>query len=770
MGEVADAASPAGAIAEWAFDQLGANLFGTGFTSALTFLGLDGGSDVDTQLAAMNAKLDQILSKLDVIGAQLTNLSAQVDELLQDLDIGLKQAYASIAEQWLLTPYGFIDRKFGSRSTANSSNLYGLMHLPPTGKRGVKDDLDAFIALRPDLWNAIEQISDRLTVSPGSSDPLISQWATLVQAQAHARGPGASIDTCAGVFEGWFTDAVSHQLKAFAMILFTIGSDQAAQARARARFGAILRTECDLYVSGMERLALVWARTAPSGPGRWMETVVWPRGSALWLLRADVLARVLVGSVGARNSQWPIGRTLSGGYGRILMRPSSLDAAGRAPDRIAMTPPSEPQASWPLTGTPAQATLGPLTEFQGIDWAGSKDGYAALKPGPSSRLRFARYYWPMPAGYRGGEYSGSPLQFLAQSCRASVTYHGGPPGNPNPTFGAGCKIDPPLIRPDARYILYSLTDLAPISTAHDLTFDTPTVFFPSEHTWKINGKTVLVVISLLDGWSSVSGGATFDTASPSAFQLSPLTHRIEFRKYYTEYPDDVSYSNDAVTISRATDHPLAARPDQERLAAEALYKPDVFGTLVYTGSRKLEDQPPSLYPRQDDFLTLTTSLVISWPQYPYRNSTRYCDRTLDVKLFKTAASERGSVLLYLKGKLSIRRANAQDGVQLATGVRIWIVDSTGAVNTQVFDSTSVFSIVGSNASGDAVVLANYVPIQLQPNVTYGLRVGWSTSGGFDYDQTRPNFHGPASFTDNIRLSISDLGVVRPAGTGYSVTG
>src|SRR5579872_4495821 len=93
----AEGASIAGQLAQWAGGKLGNQLGSVAVNMALGYLGLEPGQDVDSKLDEMNAKLDQILAQLDVLNIKIDQLQASINQLTNDVDIGLKQAYAQMS-------------------------------------------------------------------------------------------------------------------------------------------------------------------------------------------------------------------------------------------------------------------------------------------------------------------------------------------------------------------------------------------------------------------------------------------------------------------------------------------------------------------------------------------------------------------------------------------------------------------------------------------------------------------------------------------------
>ena len=389
----------AGEIASWAMGELGDNLAQYAITSGLSFLGIEGGDDVDAKLDEMNGKLDQILSQMDVMNTKLDALSTSINELTSEVDIGLKESYAQISEARLSSVYGDIRRKFGSPRSAGFDNLFGLMHLPPGGKQAAASNAAPFLAA--DHWRDVNSINDALTVKVGSSETLLQKWATLIVSKLHDQGGGGvKFGSYAGVYEGWYTEAVSYQLKAFAIILFCVGSDKDKQNTARRRMLAMMQDQGAMYLDGLERMALACATVAPTGPTLAIQRAKWAAGTHAWLLRGDVLTRSLNVSLtpGAGNGVLQ-DNLLNGAYARVLLRPSDLKPGGAPPDRIAFSKPRVLR-NWTTADKPGEVTLGTVTEFQGVDWEPSTSAFAKLKPPGKSGLRFARCFWPSPGNYQ----------------------------------------------------------------------------------------------------------------------------------------------------------------------------------------------------------------------------------------------------------------------------------------------------------------------------------------------------------------------------------
>jgi len=101
----------AGEIASWAGEQLAGNVAGYVITNALTYLGVEGTDDVDAQLTAMNAKLDQILTQMDVLNTKWTN------SLRASASLPMKLMLAS---KWPTPRYlKVVSRRFTGRSSAS---------------------------------------------------------------------------------------------------------------------------------------------------------------------------------------------------------------------------------------------------------------------------------------------------------------------------------------------------------------------------------------------------------------------------------------------------------------------------------------------------------------------------------------------------------------------------------------------------------------------------------------------------------------------------
>ena len=746
----------AGKIALWGCEKIGGAALGFGVTKALGFLGLDptGNAPVLAKLDEINGKLDQVQKQLGEINGKIDQLSDQITTLMNVVDIGLKQAYAQIDEASVKGAYGTIDRMFGSAGSASPANLFGLLHLPAGGKDAVGAAVAAFLGKREQIKGAIYTIHDQLAIAAGSSDPLVRKWGTLLCAKLHAAGPEASFEPFAQVLEGWFVAAVSQQLRAAAMLLFCDGEDAAKQAATVREVGALVGEECRLYLNAMERMALVWARPAPSGPTVAAGRVRWLPGTQAWLLRADVLVRALTVAFELRGpAEADLGAKLSGCYGRVLMRSAEavrgVKIAGFATQKYEWG--SQGLSGW-SPEAPGEAELGEVTEFQGVDWGVADDGFGRLKPGAESRLRFARHFWPVPPGDMPG---GHPV-----------------PGKPTPAWymmsnqaqmkqmksgwlvqsGMTQVLSPP--RPDAAIQVYSLAELAPYVPVPN------SAYLPFERPFTdLYSGPVLVVASFLDGWSRMAAGPRY--SKPDAIGAGPAvmsgdTDRIKVsggENYHGNYA-----SADRTKIFSR--FPLTFDPADwpKLLASESVAA--CFGELC--GPLESGAQ----------FSCAWDEAIVD-REFTATSETR-------APLFMTGRGEAGTLLLVLKGLATLERAKPSIGVWADTSVRMWVDDGAGT-QVPVFDSKAVVNTAdwyiskwdGAGTRRQLMELALDVPILLKPERRYALvtqyrmHISWDWNHGDFLTPAQPRYVIPEQLADGGSVTIKELGVVRAPGSGYS---
>ena len=716
-------ASVAGALAEWAGSKLGNQLGSMAIGQALGFLGLEPGQDVGSQLAAMNAKLDQILTDLDVLNAKVDQIAQSITQLTNNVDIGLKQAYAQITEATLVPIFGAIDTKFGSRVTASQSNLYGLLHLPSAGTSGVITAGTAFLQNRQFFWEKIHAIHYALTVQVGSSESLLQKWASLIVAKMHAKGRQAFLGGYASVHEAWFTQAIGYQLKAYAMVLFCAGTNSADLTTARQDMGSMIAQECAQYLDGLDRMALSLAQVALSGPtANPQKDVSWLPGTHEALLRGDVYARSLVTAFDG-DAQTPQAKKLSGIYGRVVLRPSDLTADGQAPPRRAFVQYPPLANYWPSPQTAGLVTLGAASEFQSIDWTQSSSPFGALRAGASSGLRFGRYFWPTPAQPGPGQLTFEPLSYLfyhwtdrplRQAPGSNVLQT-----NLRPQGRPGM----PIYRPDAQVMLYSLSNLARIA----LKRGEPINFtFPLRNTYTVFGKTALFVIAFLDGWSSPANGPTFIANAPPGNETRLFP------------PNDV-LSCPSLTNTAAAPHLLT------------------FDTAPFRQAVENRAAPPGPSILAD----VKATLRCNWDSDPDSGGNEITRRTAStdyhMDLFTTGSSEAGTVQYYLRGQCKVLQGRRPLGMALTTTMQLALTcDKAGDV--LLFSGSQNSDIVGP------------FNLQLMPNAKYRLSLNFIASAQFNYHANSGKlfraFDPRGDIQDTLEFILTEIGFVRPAGTGY----
>ncbi len=736
-----DGGSIAGQLAKWSLGQVGGLVGGIVVSQASELLGIDRSGGVNSKLQEINSKLDQLLAEMQALNTRLDQLSDQIGGLQNVVDIGLKDAYAQIDQTTLKSAYATIDRYFGSDLTASNANLVGLLRPSNMARPGLPQAVADFQEARAAVKNAVYQIHAQLTVSAGSSESLIQKWATLLIAKLHQKGPNASLEPSAQMLEAWFTAAVAQEMRAMAVLMFCDGSDSAKLAAAKQEIGGLIALQCSQYVDAMERMALVWARPAPSGPTRSPEHVYWMPGTQEWLLRADVLARALTVSF-QPPSGLPAGAAVSGCYGRVLQRGSH----GAAPQVSAFFP-YLPQfyedkiigasSNWPELKRPVAATLGRVSEFQSTDWADVSTDFAQLRPPAQTRgLQFARAYWPVTIPNSIQTWPAPSVLMVLQG------WHFG--GGEGSVFLRSVNPkDLPSFRPydTGRAMVYSLTRLAPYVPRAGAVLGSLDSFIADAN------EPLLTVFNFLDGWSALGPGPQFaDSTLPS--------------------PSDVKFQGD-----------------------DRVFKAN--GDVVFFSNRALSFSPP-------DWGKMLASNGVIWdPEYHYFAqpikagaafkpawnwlvSTSSDDRSgmsgnSSIPFFATSAGESGSLLVYLSGTCDVRRPTSVHGVWLRTRLRLSISDDQG-YSQLLYDSLA--SLNTDNWEGDSPqqatlpVKVDFVPVPLNENRRYSLILSFESAGDWNHsDSCHPDCyprHG--EMEDDLQLIINELGVVRSPASGYAYNG
>ncbi len=739
----ADAASDAesdiaGQLVSWTGNKIGNEIGSLAINAALSYLGLDPGGNTQGTLNEINAKLDQVLSDLDQLSIKVDQIAQSINQLADSVDIGLKQAYASISDAQLVAPFGWIGTRFGTRSTATTSNLYGLLHLPPSGQSGVATAGGSFVQQRQQFLDKIHDIHYILTVQAGSSECLLQKWATLLVARLHVRGSGISVAGYAQIYEAWFTQAISYQIKAYLMLQFANGNNAELKRTSRADMHSILQDECSKYLDGLDRLVLSAVRCGPSGPqAHPLSDAIWAPGTQDWLLRGDVFARALVTSFDG-DTQTSQAKKLSGVYGRVVLRPSDLTVDGKAPDRPAFAEYPGIIGYWPQTKVTGEATLGALTEFQAIDWIQTNDAFARLKSAPNSCLRFGRYFWATPAhvtdwerdfepfGYLTNHWTDRPFGASGEILAATVRPQG--------------RLHVPTYRQDAKIMLFSVPNLAPValSRGSEIRFrfvNGLPVSINSPDPFIIYGKPSAFIINFLDGWSSTANGPLYSAASPQGQQTVPMTGNSYF-----------SWSDLNVTVPQT--HLLS-------------YDAGAIRTMVQTRS----DLPTAA-----PCLTLKVNIGCAWRTGPGDGSPdQNASGTYTLPLFMTAADESGIVQVFYSGKLATTQLAGVDGMSLNTRIHLVVSNDKG-------DVYELASIDFGDFMGGQFLLGptSGNPLPLRPNSRYTLSIRVEPRAHFSYSRhvvghlalMQANFPQPGEARQQVELTLNSFTLYRPVGSGY----
>lgn len=743
--------STAGAIAQWVGSKIGNQLGTLAVDDALGYLGLDPNANLSGTLDEINQKLDQILSQLDELNTKVDALQLSINQLTTDVDVGIKQALAGISDSKLVDNFGWIKTKLGSRTNRSSDSFYAIMHLPPSGTSGVHDRGTNFVHLQQEILEKIRSIHYILTIRAGSSESLIQKWATLVTARLHGRGTGASLSGYAAIYEAWFTQAVSYQIKAYVMLLFIAGKNTEQQDTVRQDMLALLNEECAEYLDGLDRLVLSAAHPCPSGPTiNTLQQPQWAPGSSEAMLRADVYTRALTSSFDG-DLQTPQAQKISGVYGRIVLRPSDLTPDGKAPDHIAFQPYPIVSNYWPWTKQPGLATLGAVTEFQGVDWDLSSSAYGSLKSGSRSALRFARYFWPTPAHPRDNARDFQPFGYL-------IEHYTDRPLTMNPdtreyftyTRPQG-RVGLPIYRKDAKVMFFSIGVLAQLVLQRGLRFgfyyrNGLPVSSDSSDPYVLFGKTCAFVIGFLDGWSGPGSGPSYAASAPQGVQHTAMTG-----SRYLSWVD----------VNAAMLRPHLLQSDTVALLA------DVESRSALRSSAK--------------WLDFTAIAQSSWTDRPATNTKIYLDHWISEQngtgsanfpLFHTASDESGVIELNVGGNLVLTPIATCEGVTFTTSVRLLIENDRGTA------PYLLYTLAESGPFGGQFLLpvGNSTTSALQPNTRYSLVIAVDISAGFrwntrysPYDIYLPDtplFPSSGDIQTKVELALTELAISRPPGTGY----
>ena len=733
----------AGEVLGWAAGQLsdyGAQL---AIGDAFALIGLGGTTDNSAVLADIESKLDTISSQLDVINDHLTEITSDLQALAVQLDVSTKQILVNTSEQQLRDVYGEVENRFGGRGYVSPDSVFSVLAMSKSAsraKRGAIAQAAGQFARQDQVegyWSLIRRVQTPLTVRAGLTDPIIVQWATFLIAEMNSKPGRIDFESYARLFQNWFMEAVSHQLKAFSLVRFAAAKDADAAALARARMQPIMQRQCDLYLAQVDRLAMCVIRPAPSGPTREpRQQAAIPRGCESALLRADILCRSLTTTFEDHPHIKPAER-VSGCYGRVLYRSSDLGDAKKPviPAQIysklttayewdsLQFSPTEPQ---PSNMTKLQkgyvepfATLGSLSEFACVDWAPSSEPYAKLiSPGRSS-MRFARYYWPVPNYFKMSvpiapgvvDYRQQTLMSRVQ--RLQIARRDGSkigyydlnelrflPANPDGSYGQGQKPDP----------------------------DNP----------------LPIVVSWLDCWSSTAPGPRYTDAAGFSF-------------------DNFSWSGEptmstprlTVTTTRYK-HPLEfdaapmLRYDQGDRGGGAPYVPS-FSVIQQT--------------------------VMQW-----RNDNLWDGDTRGgaggnrAMLFTTDRDETGRMLLYLKANLKIDRMRPQSHIWCESWLDIVLDTDPGSSSAKLLYSSRQDINLHDDwtyVSKNKQVVLDYVDLgALKPSTKYVLKFIANMAASCDFNHallnTVPRFPTTGIIQDQLTLEMIDFGLARPRGTGYKV--
>lgn len=740
VGQTASSAESdiAGQLASWVGSKIGNQIGSLAINSALGYLGLDSNGNTQGTLNEINAKLDAVLSDLDQLSIKVDQIAQSINQLADSVDIGLKQAYAAISDAQLVAPYGWIETRFGTRSGANTSNLYGLLHLPPSGQSGVASAGTSFVQQRQQFLDKIHDIHYILTIQAGSSECLIQKWATLLVARLRARGSGMSVAGYAQVYEAWFTQAISYQIKAYLMLQFANGSNAERKRTSHADMYSILKDECGKYLDGLDRLVLSAVRCGPSGPQTDpLSKAIWAPGSQDWLLRGDVFTRALVTAFDG-DTETIQAKKLSGVYGRIVLRPSDLTADGKAPARAAFAEYPGIRGYWPQTNTAGEATLGAITEFQGVDWIQTSDAFARLKSGPDSCLRFGRYFWPTPAHAPDWERDFEPFGYLVNHWTSRP--FGASNGITVATVRPQGRPGIPTYRQDARIMLFSVSNLSPVvlNRGTDVPFQFVNgmpVSTDSPDPFIVFGKPSAFVINFLDGWSSTANGPLYSTNAPQGEQTLPLTGN----SYFT-WAD--------VTVTKSQTHLLS----------------------YDAGDVRQKVQTRSDLPAKSPCLTLKATTRCAWSTGPGdRNPDQNAFGAYTVPLFMTAANESGLMEVFCSGTLSSSPVKSVDGVTFGARVHLTVSNDKG-------DSFELISTDGGDFSAAEFLLgtAPGSPVPLRANARYTLSIKVETRAHFAYSRhvvghmalMQADFAQPGEAQQQVEFKLNTFTLYRPAGSGY----
>jgi hypothetical protein len=734
--------SAAGDIAQWVGGKIGGEVATLAMNQGLAYLGLDPNGNVSGSLDEINQKLDAILSQLDVLNTKIDALQSSINQLTADVDVGLKQAYASISDASLVDDYGWINTTLGSRTSGGSSSLYGLMHLPPSGHSGVAARGTEFLQLKQQIWSKIHHIHYVLTIQAGSSESLLQKWATLVTAKLRAKGLGGmSLTGYAAVYEAWFTQAISYQMKAYVMLLFIAGSNTEQQTSTREEMLGLLNEECARYLDGLDRLALSAARPAPSGPSRnTLLQVQWADDTGQALLRADVYTLALTSSFNG-DTHTPQAQKVSGVYGRIVLRPSDLTADGKAPNRIAFAQYPVYSSYWPQTQRPGLATLGAATEFQSIDWSESSDAFGKLKSGGRSTLRFGRYFWPTPARPQSDVLDFQPFGYFMDHWTDRPLRRNPGTGEFFTSTRPKGRVGIPTYRQDAAVMLFGIADLVPqvIPRFQPVRFRYQNglpVSSDSPDPYVVLGKSCGFVIGFLDGWSGPSMGAQFTPAAPRGEQQTAMSG--------SSY---LSWQNVTATTIRSHLMEFDAGALRSKVESRAALPPDT------------------------NWLDFSAVTRCAWTEEPGSNHRQQnASASYSLPLFSTASDESGAIQVVFKGNLALSNLSTANGVTFGTTVRFLIQNDKGDPPFPLLTLTQPGDFLGTMFFASP----SPGPNPLRPNARYSLVIALDAAATFAYHYVQverhgsnvPSFPNAGDVRQRVGLTLSDFGICRPAGTGY----
>lgn len=737
-----------GEIAAWAGEQLADAVAGQGIDMAFSYIGI-GTSDDDAQFDQINAKLDAIATQLDQVNTHLDEITTDLRSLSNQIDISTKQILAGISAQRLLRLYGSINRRFGSKGDESDSSLFSVLAIPRGAKSRIRDRANALAADQAKIWGEIEGVQDTLTVRAAGSDALLEEWSTLLISQMHGQGGQAGYNSSAGLLQAWFMEAVSEQIKAFSIIKFGIGNNPANQSAARARMLQGMRKQCDLYVTCVERMALSVLRVPPSGrTDTFNHLARWPKGVEESLQRADILSRVLVEAFRARPGVCMAER-VSGGYARLLLRPSDLAAntPNKAPKYMGQV-----ESDWPSFGDPGVSQLGPVTEFQGIDWSIGDNEFARLNSGPNSGLRFARYFWPVPSGWVTIRYRGSTVIKVVlprdpATLRPVLTHSSGPDGVLYST------------RNDAYTGFFSIADLEPLAAGD------PRIYGQPE-----NGQIVAFVVTWTDTWSATSQGAIYPYPAPPAKTWGEqLLHGFvtiptqgDGHMSFPEITGDTNpphlLQNDG-GASGILKRLQQGRPDYEPWKPSDPYKFGEFGDF------------PALYVKMRTRFAWQSDNL-------WDGGFNTAHGGYEARLFTTSPGESGFIQVYLHGVLRITRIKGAGNIWMNSFLTL-VFDTAGTQTSpqEIYNSDSIidFQSAWTPTARQVEVKLDFIPITapLRPNTRYSLKVFANIKAATNYDHQfngkSPRFSTTDSVEDLIQMNIHEVGICRVAGSGYRTT-